>query len=88
MNPKDRTILDQPWGKPEPKLVLPGNNKRKVEQENSLNAFIVDNMEILLANKLDKDCGIENGNIVMRFIKPRASIIIYHLPYFLDVPGP
>ena len=48
----------------------------------------MDNLETLLATKVDKACGNASGSIVKRLIKPRASTIFGHPEYCMDGPGP
>ena len=54
-------------------FVLPGNSKDKVGKETPPDAFIMDNLETLLATIVDKSHGNTSGAIVNRLIKPRAS---------------
>ena len=48
----------------------------------------MDNFETPLATTVDKARGNTSGDIVERFIKPRASSIFEHQLYLMDGPGP
>ena len=47
----------------------------------------MDNLETLLATKVDKAHGNASGSIAEKFMKPRASKIFGHPVYSLDRPG-
>ena len=50
--------------KPAPKFVLPGHRKEKIGKEPSPDAFIMYNLEKLLATTMDKTCGNASEAIV------------------------
>ena len=83
-----KTIVAQSCMKPVPNCVLPGHSKEKIGKEIPPDVLIVDNLETSLDTTVDKACDNAIGDIVERFIKPRASTIFVHLVYKLDCPGP
>ena len=48
----------------------------------------MDNLETSLASTVEKARGNASGDIVASFIKSRASTILIHPEYYMDVPGP
>ena len=56
LNPQDITIVAGPGMKPSPKK-LPGHIREKFWKETPPDAFIMDNLETLLAPTVDKACG-------------------------------
>ena len=87
LNPQYRTIMAVSGMNPAQNFVLPGNSKDKVGKETPPDAFIMDNLETLLATIVDKSHGNTSGAIVNRLIKPRASKMFGNPVYFLDGTG-
>ena len=56
--------MDQPGMNPAPIFSFPGHSKVKVGKELPPDALIVDNLEALLATKVDKVSGNASGSIV------------------------
>ena len=71
-----------------PILFLPVHSKEKVGKEPPTDKFIMDNLKTSLATKVENDRGNTDGDIVWRFIKPRASTIIGQLVYAIYGPWP
>ena len=64
LNSQGITIVAQAGMKPAPKFVLPGHRKEKIGKETSPDAFIMYNLEKLLATTMDKTCGNASEAIV------------------------
>ena len=73
---------------PAPNLFCPGHIKEEVWKEPPPYTLIMDNMETSLATTVYKARGNTSGDIVERFIKPRASTMFGNPVYLLYGPGP
>ena len=58
-----------------------GTEKRKLKSNPPPDALIMDNLEASLATTVNKSRGNTSGNILERFIKPRASTEFGHPVY-------
>ena len=59
------------------------NSEENVYKETPPCVFTMDNLEILLVNIVDRARGNASGAILEKFIKPRVTIILFHLAYSL-----
>ena len=72
-----RKIVAVPGVNLAPKFVLLGNSKDKYGKETLACALIMYNLETSLATTVDKACWNASEATVERFIKPRASTILF-----------